>query len=118
MNGKGRRRELRDTIARHQLQQALPGLDRGATDAKRPQRPISRKASAVRYDQLPDVLTPREVQSFLRLGRNATYELLKDGTIRSVRLGQKYLIPREAMRELLDENGEPVGTGTPVKGHA
>jgi excisionase family DNA binding protein len=118
MNGKGCRRELRGTIEGHKLQQALPGLDRGAIDARRPQRLISRKAPAVRYDQLPDVLTPREVQSFLRLGRNATYELLKDGTIRSVRLGQKYLIPREAVRELLGGNGESAGTGTPVKGHA
>ncbi len=72
----------------------------------------------IRFNDLPDILTPREVQSFLRLGRNATYDLLKDGTIRSVRLGQKYLIPRDALRELLGANGETAATGTPVKGHA
>lgn len=72
----------------------------------------------IRFDNLPDVLTPSEVQSFLRIGRNATYDLLKDGTLRSVRLGQKYLIPREAVRELLDGSGERGGTGTPVKGTA
>lgn len=72
----------------------------------------------IRFDDLPDVLTPGEVQSFLRLGRNATYDLLKDGKLRSVRLGQKYLIPRQALRELMDGCGEPAGTGTPVKGRA
>lgn len=72
----------------------------------------------IRFDDLPDVLTPAEVQSFLRLGRNATYSLLQAGTLRSVRLGQKYLVPRHALRELLDGNGERNGAGTPVKGHA
>jgi excisionase family DNA binding protein len=72
----------------------------------------------IRFDDLPDVLTPAEVQSFLRLGRNATYDLLRAGTIRSVRLGQKYLIPLQAVRELLDRGGESAATGTPVKGHA
>lgn len=72
----------------------------------------------IRFDDLPDVLTPGEVQSFLRLGRNATYDLLKDGTLRSVRLGQKYLIPRQAVRDLLDLSAERSSTGTPVKGRA
>lgn len=72
----------------------------------------------IRFDDLPDVLTPAEVRSFLRLGRNATYDLLKGGKLRSVRLGQKYLVPRKAVRELLDSSAEPHGTGTPVKGHA
>ncbi|MGA7094925.1 MAG: helix-turn-helix domain-containing protein [Candidatus Cybelea sp.] len=70
------------------------------------------------FDDLPDVLTPAEVQSFLRLGRNATYDLLKNGTLRSVRLGQRYLVPRQALREFLDGSGERTGTGTPVKGEA
>lgn len=117
MNGKGRRKDPRDAMTRPELQQPLPGLGRDATAARSPRHVITRKATAVRYDSLPDVLTPKEVQSFLRLGRNATYDLLKDGKIRSVRLGQKYLIPRDAVRELLDAAGEDATTGTPVKGH-
>jgi excisionase family DNA binding protein len=72
----------------------------------------------IRFNDLPDVLTPGEAQSFLRLGRNAVYDLLKQGKIRSVRLGQKYLIPREAVRELLEGRVEDGGAGTPVKGNA
>jgi excisionase family DNA binding protein len=71
----------------------------------------------IRFEDMPDVLTPGEVQTFLRLGRNATYELLKNGTLRSVRLGQKYLIPRRALGDLLAGSGERRPTGTPVKGH-
>lgn len=67
----------------------------------------------IRFNDLPDVLTPAEVQSFLRLGRNATYDLLKNGRLRCVRLGQKYLIPREALGDLLTLGGERGGTGTP-----
>lgn len=67
---------------------------------------------------MPDVLTAGEVQSILRLGRNAVYTLLQNGTLRSVRFGQRFLIPREALRDLLAGNGERGATGTPVKGHA
>ena len=72
----------------------------------------------IRFDDLPDVLTPGEVQSFMRLGRNATYALLQNGTLRSVRLGQKYLIPRDAVGELLAGGAKRHATGTPVKGNA
>jgi excisionase family DNA binding protein len=68
----------------------------------------------MRYEDLPDVLTAQEVQTFLRLGRNATYAALQDGTIRSVRVGQRFLIPKAALRELLGGSGEQSSTGTPM----
>ncbi len=117
MDGKGRRREARDAMAMRELQQILPGLDRDAADVRSPrQHPIVRKATTVRYDQLPDVLTPKEAQAFLRLGRNAIYAALQDGRIRSVRLGQKFLIPKAALREFLDRDAEHPRAGIPVKG--
>ena len=118
MDAKGRRRGARDTMAAQELQQTLlPGFDRDAADARSiRQHPIVRKETAVRYDQLPDVLTPKEVQAFLRLGRNAIYAALQDGRIRSVRLGQKFLIPKAALREFVDRDAEHPGAGIPVKG--
>ena len=86
------------------------------TSEARRQHPIVRKATSVRYDELPDVLTPKEAQAFLRLGRNATYAALQDGRIRSVRLGQKFLIPKAALREFLDRDAEHPRAGIPVKG--
>ena len=117
MDGKGRRRQAPDAMTMREPQQTLPGLDRDATGVRSPrQRPIVRRATTVRYDELPDVLTPREVQGFLRLGRNATYAALQDGRIRSVRLGQKFLIPKAALREFLDRDAEHSRAGIPVKG--
>lgn len=119
MDGKGRRREARHAIAMCELQQILPGLDRDAADARSGrQRSLARKATTVRYDELPDVLTPKEVQAFLRLGRNATYAALQAGKIRSIRNGQKFLIPKGAVREFLDRDAEHPRAGIPVKGIA
>jgi excisionase family DNA binding protein len=115
----GRPREARGATTERELQQILPGIDRGAgcVRSARPNRTIG-KTKAIRYDDLPDVLTPREVQAFLRLGRNAIYAALQDGRIRSVRHGQKFLIPKVAVREFLDRDAEHSRAGTPVKGNA
>lgn len=69
-------------------------------------------------DDLPDLLTAKELRKFLRLGRNRTYELLNSRAIPSIRLGQKFLVPRQSVRDFLARSGESVATGTPVKGHA
>jgi excisionase family DNA binding protein len=66
----------------------------------------NRDTAQGRFDQLPDVLTPTEARSFLRKGRNKIYEMLEDGTIRSVRTGQRYLIPKAALRDYLGGNPE------------
>jgi excisionase family DNA binding protein len=117
MDRKGRRREARDPISTRGLQQTLPGLDRDpAQVGSSKHHRMVRKATSVRYDELPDVLTPKEAQAFLRLGRNATYAALQDGRIRSVRLGQKFLIPKAALREFLDRDAEHPRAGIPVKG--
>lgn len=117
MDGNERRREARGAISMCELQQALPGLDRDASHVSRPNRRRRvRKATNVRYDELPDVLTPRGAQAFLRLGRNAIYAALQDGRIRSVRLGQKFLIPKAALREFLGRDAEYRRAGIPVKG--
>ena len=95
----------------------LPGIDRDASCVSGARRnPIQRKPRIIRYDDLPDVLTPKEAQAFLRLGRNAIYAALQDGKIRSVRVGQKFLIPKAALREFLDRDAEDPRPGIPVKG--
>jgi excisionase family DNA binding protein len=116
---KGRLRGTRGVVTERELQQILPGIDRDAAHVRsaRP-NPIIGKARITRYDELPDVLTPKEVQAFLRLGRNAIYAALQDGRIRSVRHGQKFLVPKITVREFLDRDGEQSRAGTPVKGNA
>lgn len=117
MDRNGRPREARGAVTERDLQQVLPGMDgdAGSVRSDRP-HPITRKTRVVRYDDLPEVLTPKEAQAFLRLGRNAIYAALQDGQIRSVRVGQKFLIPKTALREFLDCRGEHPRAGIPVKG--
>jgi excisionase family DNA binding protein len=54
-----------------------------------------------RLDDLPDVMTPQDLIAFLPLGRNAIYELLQEQRIKSVRVGQKFIIPKTALRDFL-----------------
>jgi excisionase family DNA binding protein len=42
-----------------------------------------------------DVLTVREVAEALRIGKNAAYILVREKKIYSLRVGRKYLIPKE-----------------------
>jgi excisionase family DNA binding protein len=56
-------------------------------------------ASPKSFADLPDILTPVEVTSFLRIGRNGVYGLLKSGRLRSIRIGQKFIITKAALAE-------------------
>ena len=110
-------REARGTLTVRDVQQILPGIDRDAPrDRSGRPDPAIRKGTVIRYDELPDVLTTKEAQAFLRLGRNAIYAALQDGRIRSIRHGQKFLIPKAGLREFLDLDAEHPRAGIPVKG--
>lgn len=43
-------------------------------------------------NEYKDVLTFKELKEVLKLGRNKVYELLKDGTIPSTKIGRDYRI--------------------------
>ncbi len=55
----------------------------------------------LRFADLPDLLTPRLVMQYLPIGRDSVYEALKSQAIRNVRLGQKIIITKAALREFL-----------------
>jgi excisionase family DNA binding protein len=49
-----------------------------------------------------DVLSPREVQRMLGIGRNATYELIASGRLASIRVTQRrILVTKRALEEFL-----------------
>lgn len=52
-------------------------------------------------DSLPATLTVRELSKILRIGINSAYDLVKNGTIFSVRVGRQYRIPRSAIEKYL-----------------
>lgn len=52
-------------------------------------------------DNYNDVLTTKELKEVLRIGFNKVYELLKNGDIKSLRVGNKIIIPKTAVLEYL-----------------
>ena len=43
------------------------------------------------------VYKPEELIHILGISRNTVYELLRSGRLRSVKVGTRYLVPREAL---------------------
>lgn len=57
------------------------------------------------FEEYPDIVTPDDIQKMLRIGRNSVYDLLKQGKIKSLRVGKKYLIPKTSMINFLQTAG-------------
>ena len=55
-------------------------------------------------DNYPDVLTPNDIMQILSIGRNKVYELLNDGTLKSIRIGRKHRIPKKILIEFLENS--------------
>lgn len=53
-------------------------------------------------EDLPLLLTVGDLSSVLRIGRNAAYQLVKDGNIQSLRIGRSIRIPRNALAQFLE----------------
>lgn len=57
------------------------------------------------FDELPLNLRVEDLMPILDIGRNTAYELVRCGTIRSIRIGKQLRIPKDALVEYLsDEN--------------
>lgn len=50
------------------------------------------------FEELPEYLTPFEVQAYLGLSRGTVYELLRRNEIPSVRFGRAIRVPKAALR--------------------
>lgn len=57
-------------------------------------------ASALRGH--PDLMTVKDIQSILNVGRSKSYELVKNGTIRSIKIGAEYRIPKTFLLDYLN----------------
>lgn len=58
-------------------------------------------------ENLPLLLTVVEMASVLRIGRNAAYQLVKDGNIRSIHVGRSIRIPRNALIQFVERTQLP-----------
>jgi excisionase family DNA binding protein len=55
------------------------------------------------FDSYPDVVSVEEIQQMLRIGKNAVYQLLKDGAIKSIKVGKRYVVPKKYIIDFLIE---------------
>ena len=53
------------------------------------------------FNDYPDVVTVKEMQGMLRIGRNTAYKLVNSGKIPSVQVGTSYLIPKKNIEKFL-----------------
>ena len=54
-------------------------------------------------DNLPLVLSVPELAAVLHIGRNAAYDLVNTGKIRSIRIGKNIRIPQSALLDYLNQ---------------
>lgn len=48
-----------------------------------------------------DILLPKDVQEILHVGRNTVYKYLAEGTIKSIKIGNTYRIPKWNLIEFM-----------------
>lgn len=53
------------------------------------------------FKNYPDVVTPHDLQIMLNIGRNAVYNILKEGLIKTIKVGKKYIIPKQNVIDFL-----------------
>lgn len=53
------------------------------------------------FDELPLTLRVEDLMPILGIGRNTSYELVRSGKIRSIRIGRQLRIPKDAIQDYL-----------------
>lgn len=49
----------------------------------------------------PDVLSIQQIQEILNIGRNSIYNLLQANKIKSIKIGKKYVVPKQSIINFL-----------------
>lgn len=60
-----------------------------------------READSRNLTALPPALTIAQLQSVLQIGRRMAYELVADGSIRSIRVGRSIRVPKDSVLAFL-----------------
>ena len=50
-----------------------------------------------------DILTVDELCEVLNIGKNTAYKLLKNGDIKSIKIGRIYRIPKKSIKEYINQ---------------
>lgn len=49
------------------------------------------------FAEYPDVVDIDDLQRMLRIGRSSAYDILQKGLIKTVRIGKRYIIPKQSV---------------------
>ncbi len=66
------------------------------------------------FSNYPDIVSVPQVCQMLGIGRNSAYDLLHADQIQHVRVGKKYIIPKQAVIGFLNQscyNGDQIKRG-------
>ena len=63
-------------------------------------------------DDLPLALRVEDLMPILGIGRNTAYELVRSGKIRSIRVGRKIRVPKDAVAAFLGESNDSTLTSS------
>ena len=63
-------------------------------------------------DDLPLALRVEDLMPILAIGRNTAYELVRSGKIRSIRVGRKIRVPKDAVAAFLGESNDATLTSS------
>jgi len=55
------------------------------------------------FENYDDVVTVEQLAKMLKIGRNTAYELVREGAVKSVRVGRKYIIPKAAIIDFVND---------------
>lgn len=58
------------------------------------------------FDNLPDVLLVKDLQTFLRISKGSAYRLVNSGQIGSIRIGRNFKIPKAEVARFLTVRSE------------
>ena len=56
------------------------------------------------YDELPSVLSVKELKDFLGISRAGAYELVHSEGFPALKIGSRIVVPKDKLREWIDAN--------------
>jgi excisionase family DNA binding protein len=54
------------------------------------------------FREYNDVVDIDDLQKMLKIGRSTAYEIVKNGRIKTVKIGKRYIIPKQSVIEFLN----------------
>lgn len=59
------------------------------------------------FKEYDDVVTVDDVMKMLHIGRNIVYKLLNDNSIKTVKVGKRFIIPKRSVIEFVTIQANP-----------